>query len=106
MIASEVTDFPDPDSPTTAMDSPAARSNDKPRTALTGPASLGNVTCRSRTDSTVPEVVCLTLPARAGAAAVIEPSLRTPNWGQGHPAGRPRPRSRRALKGPRRLQAR
>ena len=57
MIASEVTDFPEPDSPTMPSTSPAARSNETQRTAATDPLSDGKLTCRSRTDNTVPEAV-------------------------------------------------
>ena len=42
VTASEVTDFPEPDSPTTPRTSFSARSYDKPSTASTGPSSVGN----------------------------------------------------------------
>ena len=44
-----VTDLPEPDSPTTASTSPAARSNDTPSTACTTPSSVANETVRSST---------------------------------------------------------
>ena len=46
-----VTDLPEPDSPTTAKTSPRWTSKDTPSTARTSPSSVGNVVCRSRTDS-------------------------------------------------------
>ena len=47
MIVSAVTDFPEPDSPTTARVWPSCRSNDTSDTAVNDP----NRTVRSRTDS-------------------------------------------------------
>ena len=52
MTAMEVTDLPQPDSPTTARTSPAARSNETWSTAWTVRASVRNETDRSRTLST------------------------------------------------------
>ncbi len=51
--ACAVTDLPEPDSPTMPTVSPAATSKDTPRTAWTSPSSVGNVTRRSSTDSSV-----------------------------------------------------
>ncbi len=97
MMASEVTDLPEPDSPTMAMVSPARRSKLSPRTARTGPASLGNVTCRSRTSRTTSPAAVRRL--RAGAAvvaglveAVLMRGLPSRTWGRGRRAGRRRPR--------------
>ena len=42
IIAFDVTDLPEPDSPTIHSVSPAAKSNDTPRTALTIPLSVEN----------------------------------------------------------------
>ncbi len=42
-----VTDLPEPDSPTTASTSPAARSNETPSTACTTPSSVAKETRRS-----------------------------------------------------------
>ena len=47
-IARELTDLPDPDSPTTATTSPGATSKLMPRTAWTVPASVLKSTVRSR----------------------------------------------------------
>ncbi len=90
MIAREVTDFPEPDSPTIAIDSPAARSNESPRTACTGPASLGKVTWRSRTLRTVPDVVRRALAGRV--VVLIGRCLRRPSPGPARLAVRHRPR--------------
>ena len=46
MIASEVTDFPEPDSPTSASTSPRAMLNETSCAAGNGPCGLGNVTVR------------------------------------------------------------
>jgi len=43
MIASEVIDFPDPDSPTSPNTSPGAMENDRLRTAATGAAIRGGL---------------------------------------------------------------
>jgi hypothetical protein len=59
-IACTETDFPEPDSPTMPTVSPAATSNEIPRTAWTSPSSVGNVTERSVTDSSVLDVIDLT----------------------------------------------
>ncbi len=91
ITASEVTDLPEPDSPTMASDSPAASSNDSPRTAWTGPASLGNVTCRSCTFSTVPEVVRRTF-APPEVSALIGRNPPTRSSDRGHRATRHPPR--------------
>src|SRR5699024_10312483 len=49
ITASELTDFPDPDSPTMASASPFLTSSLRSVTAWTGPASDGKVTFRSAT---------------------------------------------------------
>src|SRR5699024_12442686 len=51
IIAMEVTDLPEPDSPTMPSVRPGKRSKSTPRTAWTRPASEGNATSRSRTES-------------------------------------------------------
>jgi hypothetical protein len=65
MTASEVTDFPEPDSPTSPRTSPGAIENESPRTAATAPPAApapvnenarlardcGNSMVRSRTSS-------------------------------------------------------
>ena len=51
MIASEVTDFPHPDSPTRPRTSPAATSNETPFTTRAIPVSVAKSTERSRTES-------------------------------------------------------
>ncbi len=51
MAASAVTDFPEPDSPTSATVWPGAIAKSTERTAGSSPASLGNETVRSRTSS-------------------------------------------------------
>ena len=72
MMASEVTDFPEPDSPTTASTSPGRTSKLVPRTAVTSPSSPRKVTDRSLT-------------ARTGSVnAPSEP------WDRGRPAWRHR----------------
>src|SRR5438132_13928587 len=48
-IASEVTDLPQPDSPTIASTSPGRTSKDTPSTARTAPSGVENSTLRSRT---------------------------------------------------------
>src|SRR5262249_45240453 len=56
MIACEVTDLPDPDSPTTHTISPGATENDTFSTALTRSAPAGRRTvrpCTSRTDAVI-----------------------------------------------------
>ena len=57
-MACEVTDLPEPDSPTMPTVSPGAMSNETPRTASTSPSSVGNVTLRSRTDSSSVIAAC------------------------------------------------
>ena len=52
MIAIEVTDLPEPDSPTMPSTSPGRSANDTPRTACTTPSSVGKRTLRSSTSST------------------------------------------------------
>ena len=52
MIAMEVTDFPEPDSPTMPRVRPGYRSKLTPRTAATEPASDGNDTFKSDTSNT------------------------------------------------------
>ena len=52
ITASDMTDLPEPDSPTMPSVRPACRSRSTPRTASTRPASDGKETRRSRTDST------------------------------------------------------
>src|SRR5262245_2761521 len=49
MIASAVTDLPEPLSPTTATVSPLSTAKEMPRTAFTSLAPRPNETCRSRT---------------------------------------------------------
>ena len=49
MIASAVTLFPEPDSPTMASVFPRVTDSDRPSTAVTRPSSVGNRTCRSLT---------------------------------------------------------
>ncbi len=72
MIASDVTDLPEPDSPTMPSTSPAARSKLTPRTARTAPASEGKLTVRSWTLRTVlPAVVRRTF----DAATMLTPPL-------------------------------
>ena len=74
MIASDVTDLPEPDSPTMPSTSPAARSKLMPRTARTAPASEGKLTVRSWTLRTVlPAVVRRTFDA---ATTLTPPLLR------------------------------
>ena len=51
MTAVEVTDLPEPDSPTRASTSPRATDRLTPRTALTRPSSEGKETFRSETSS-------------------------------------------------------
>ena len=46
MIMSSV-DLPEPERPTTAIDSPAATFRSNPRNMATGPAREGSVTCTS-----------------------------------------------------------
>ena len=48
MIPRNVTDLPEPLSPTTPTASPGSMSRSTPRTAETGPLGVRNVTCRSR----------------------------------------------------------
>ena len=51
MMLSDVTDLPDPDSPTIESTSPRRMSKLIPLTACTAPASVANVVRRLRTDS-------------------------------------------------------
>src|SRR5262245_36883724 len=75
MIASDVTDLPDPDSQTIPSTSPAARSQSMPRTALTTPSSDGNSTCRSLTLRTVPLVVLRAFGGAGATTSVTNGSL-------------------------------
>src|SRR5712692_7495922 len=54
MMASDVTDFPEPDSPTMPRTWPGPRSKLTPRTARTIPSSVGNSTVRSLTSRMAP----------------------------------------------------
>ncbi len=49
MIESEVTDLPEPDSPTIPSVEPGSTANESPLTAATVPSSVRNVVLRSRT---------------------------------------------------------
>src|SRR3954471_8029958 len=49
MMASDVTDLPEPDSPTMPSTSPGCRPKETPRTARTTPSSLGKSTVRFST---------------------------------------------------------
>ncbi len=51
MTVSEVTDLPEPDSPTMARISPSSIVSETSSTALTRPSSVANVTRRSETSS-------------------------------------------------------
>ena len=51
MMLSDVTDLPDPDSPTMDSTSPRRMSKLSPLTAFTRPPSVANVVRRLRTDS-------------------------------------------------------
>ncbi|CJC62564.1 Uncharacterised protein [Streptococcus pneumoniae] len=51
--ALEVTDFPEPDSPTIANVSPFFKSKVTPRTACTSPACVSKETCKSFTSNNV-----------------------------------------------------
>src|SRR6478609_3085742 len=97
--ARDVTDLPEPDSPTIAIVSPAARSKLRPRTAFTGPASLGKVTYRSSMLSTVPDVVRRTLPTGL-VAAVTGPTHPRRSWDPAHLGARHRRRSHRVRAAP------
>ncbi len=86
MTAIEVTDFPEPDSPTMPRVLPRCRSKETPRTASTRPASEGKLTRRSRTDSNG----CRVSVAVVMVLCSVMRGLRTARWGRGRPAGRPR----------------
>ena len=51
MIESDVTDLPEPDSPTMPSVEPGSTANDSPLTAATTPSSVLNVVLRSLTSS-------------------------------------------------------
>src|SRR6185503_17098550 len=59
MIESDVTDLPDPDSPTIPSVCPASSWNESPLTAVTGPSSVRNVVRRFRTSSNAIRAVVL-----------------------------------------------
>ncbi len=81
MIASDVTDLPEPDSPTMPSVRPGSRSKLTPRTASTVPASEAKLTRRSRTER----------------SASVMPGLLPQTWDRGRRAGRrPRAPSRRS----------
>ena len=86
--ACAVTDLPEPVSPTMPTVSPAATSNETPRTAWTSPSSVGNVTARSTTDSSVPDDIDLTSPGRrtndcSASVTVVRPP-NCPHDSPGH----------------------
>src|SRR5207253_949017 len=64
--ASEVTDLPEPDSPTTTKVSPRSMWKETPATAGTTPSSVAKSTCRSRTSSRCPVI--------PGAASFLAPT--------------------------------
>src|SRR5690606_22470688 len=64
--------FPEPDSPTMAMVSPAFTSRSMPRTACTGPSCVSKVTFRSRTLKMVSLVISAILRVKAVAQAITK----------------------------------
>src|ERR1700704_2777375 len=83
MTLNTITDFPQPDSPTTPKVSPGSRWKDTPSTALTSPSSVGNTVRNCLTSSRcavpvgpVPTELDGLLPRATPAPGLTEVTLR------------------------------